>query len=264
VKMNQFGDMTVREFSKTMNGFKRNYGDSLSRSNAATFLEPMNVVLDVPETVNWTDKGLVTPVKNQGHCGSCWSFSATGALEGQHYRKTGKLVSLSEQNLVDCSTDEGNQGCNGGLMDQAFDYIKINKGIDTEASYPYEGKDGRCRFKRPAVGADDTGFVDVTPGNETALMIAVATIGPVSVAIDAGHESFQFYSGGVYFEPQCSSESLDHGVLAVGYGTDPVGGDYWLVKNSWGPTWGDNGYIKMARNKQNHCGIATSASYPIV
>lgn len=149
-------------------------------------------------------------------------------------------------------------------MDQAFQYIKDNKGIDTEKTYPYEGIDDKCRYNPKNSGATDKGAVDIPQGDEAKLAEALATVGPVSVAIDASQESFQFYSKGVYFDQNCSSEQLDHGVLAVGFGTDENGQDYWLVKNSWGTTWGDQGYIKMARNRDNHCGIASSASYPLV
>lgn len=226
-------------------------------------MSPENII-EIPSKVDWRQHGAVTPVKDQKQCGSCWAFSATGALEGQHFRKTNQLVSLSEQNLVDCSQEQGNNGCEGGLMDNAFLYIKMNRGIDTEDSYPYEAVDSSCRYEASELGADDKGYVDISKGSEKQLREAVATVGPVSVAIDASSSSFQLYASGVYYEPNCSTENLDHGVLAVGYGSDRRGGDYWLVKNSWGDSWGDEGYIKMSRNKKNNCGIATSASYPLV
>jgi len=264
LEMNHFGDMNVTEYKNAMNGYRRDLKKVKFTPRGALFMESM-VNLTLPHHVDWRDHGYVTPVKNQGQCGSCWSFSTTGALEGQMKRKTGKLVSLSEQNLVDCSGPEGNQGCNGGLMDSAFDYVKINGGIDTEESYPYEGVDGQCRFSKANIGGEDVGYVDVPQGNEHALKQAVATQGPCAVAIDASHESFQFYSAGVYDEPECSSDELDHGVLVVGYGTDEATNKrYWLVKNSWGPNWGDEGYIKMSRGDDNQCGIASSASYPLV
>ncbi|KAG1702414.1 Cathepsin L [Nymphon striatum] len=257
VAINEYADMTTEEFVGIMNGYKM----SNQTSEGSTFLAPSGV--ELPKTVDWSKKGYVTGIKNQGQCGSCWSFSATGSLEGQHFKKTGKLVSLSEQNLCDCSRSFGNNGCEGGLMDNAFKYIKSNKGIDTEKSYPYTAKDGSCHFKKQDIGATDSGFVDITSGDENALKKAVATVGPISVAIDASHQSFQLYSEGIYNEPECSSTALDHGVLAVGYGSVD-GKDYWLVKNSWGTVWGVKGYIKMTRNGNNQCGIASKASYPLV
>lgn len=260
--MNFFGDLTNEEYKQLVSrGCLRSFNSSLPR-HGSTFLH-FPEVRDLPDTVDWRDKGYVTPIKDQKQCGSCWAFSATGSLEGQTFRKTGKLVSLSEQQLVDCSGDYGNMGCMGGLMDQAFQYIEANGGIDTEDSYPYEAEDRKCRYNPATVGATCTGYVDITSGDEDALQEAVATIGPVSVAIDASQSSFQFYESGVYNEPDCSSEDLDHGVLAVGYGSDG-GSDYWLVKNSWGEDWGFKGFILMTRNKQNQCGIATAASYPLV
>lgn len=255
--INEYADWTNEEFRAFMNGYKM-----ASNRTGTMFMAPENLG-DLPDTVDWRDKGYVTPVKNQKQCGSCWSFSATGSLEGQHFRKTGKLVSLSEQNLVDCSVPQGDHGCMGGLMDFAFIYIKKNNGIDTENCYPYEAKEQQCRFQRTCVGATCSGHVDLPHGDEDALKKALATVGPISVAIDAGHPSFQLYKHGVYNEPTCSPTKLDHGVLAVGYGTDDDQ-DYWLVKNSWGPTWGLGGYIKMSRNRENQCGIATQASYPLV
>ncbi|CAF4526838.1 unnamed protein product, partial [Didymodactylos carnosus] len=236
MKMNKYGDMTHEEFVKQMNGLKMELHSRSVENDRHTFIPPSNV--ELPASV-----------------GSCWAFSATGSLEGQHFKKYNKLVSLSEQNLVDCSGKQGNMGCDGGLMDQAFEYIKVNKGIDTEKSYPYEAEDGKCRFKKQNVGANDTGYTDIKSGSETDLETAIATVGPISVAIDASQDSFQFYSSGVYNEPDCSSTELDHGVLAVGYDTTAKKQDYYIVKNSWGESWGNDGYIWMSRNKKNQCGI---------
>nr|BAN20187.1 cathepsin L [Riptortus pedestris] len=254
LKINKFADLTSEEFRKLYNGYKGKTPSSQVYTDEGG---------DLPASVDWRPKGAVTPIKNQGQCGSCWAFSATGSLEGQTFLKKGKLVSLSEQNLMDCSEDYGNEGCDGGLMDQAFDYIKDNKGIDTEESYPYEAENGKCRFKKASIGATLKSYTDVKSGSESALQSAVANVGPISVAIDAGEFSFQFYESGIYYESACSPSALDHGVLAVGYGSNNKG-DYWIVKNSWGEDWGDKGYILMARNKNNNCGIATQASYPNV
>lgn len=260
LKMNEFGDMTNKEFVQIYNGYRVD----LKKQSAHRKMFTYNPYAEVPESIDWREKGYVTPVKNQGQCGSCWAFSTTGSLEGQHFNATGKLVSLSEQNLVDCSRSFGNMGCNGGLMDSAFEYIKNNSGIDTEASYSYRGKDEKCEFKPSSVGATLSSYVDVESKNEEALKQALGTYGPVSVAIDASHISFQLYSHGVYHSYFCSQSRLDHGVLAVGYGTDSKKGrDYWWVKNSWGPKWGDKGYIRMSRNRKNNCGIATQASFPL-
>jgi len=256
--LNKFTDMTNDEF-RAFKGLRFN-ATAINR-NGENLLQKK--IRKAPESVDWRTKGYVTGVKDQGQCGSCWAFSTTGSLEGQHFKATGKLVSLSEQNLVDCSGAQGNMGCMGGLMDQAFTYIKTNGGIDTEKSYPYTAQDGQCAYNKNNVGARCTGFVDIPSGNEDALKNAIATVGPISVAIDAGHASFQSYSSGVYDEEECSSTMLDHGVLAVGYGSQD-GKDYYIVKNSWGEVWGTKGYILMSRNKNNQCGIATASSYPTV
>lgn len=253
--INEHADKTDEEFGEMSNYVMP------ENITGSTYLSPNNV--QIPDSVDWRTEGYVTPVKNQAACGSCWAFSATGSLEGQHFKKTKTLVSLSEQNLVDCSTTQGNHGCKGGSMLLAFEYIKMNNGIDTEASYPYEAKDLTCRFKASDVGATDTGFTRIPTGDEDALREAVATVGPISVAIDAGHKDFQLYKKGVYSSQECSNKKLDHGVLAVGFGENG-GQKYWLVKNSWGETWGDEGYIMMRRDWDNMCGIATQACYPLV
>jgi len=255
--VNRFADMSSNEFTSRMNGFSNEkrpkfYGD---------FDKLRGSIL--PAAVDWRDAGLVTPVKDQGQCGSCWAFSATGSVEGQHAVATGKLLSLSEQQLVDCSAAYDNWGCGGGLMDSAFAYIRDVGGIESEGDYVYTAMDGNCEFNVKKEVANITGFVDVPHGDELALQKAVALIGPVSIGIDAGHASFQLYESGIYYEPECSSEYLDHGVLAVGYGSEN-GTDFWIVKNSWAGTWGDQGYIKMIRNKDNNCGVASAASFPTV
>ncbi|XP_002732425.1 cathepsin L-like peptidase [Saccoglossus kowalevskii] len=257
--MNQFGDLTNEEYRELMCGYKKSNKTVISKPS--TFLLPSNY--RAPASIDWRTQGYVTDVKDQGACGSCWAFSSTGSLEGQTFKKTGKLVPLSEQQLVDCSGDYGNMGCGGGWMDQAFSYIK-DKGEESEDGYPYTGTDDTCVYDASKVVATDTGYTDIPEMDENALQQAVATVGPISVAIDATHSSFQFYESGVYDEPECSQTNLDHAVLAVGYGTSEEGLDYWIVKNSWSTGWGMQGYIEMSRNKDNQCGIASKASYPVV
>jgi len=258
VGMNKFADLDHEEWqSLYLSKLIKNPASKPDKIHTAT---PGRIF---GSSYNWVDYGYVTGVKDQGQCGSCYSFSATGSLEGQHFKSTGVLTSLSEQNIMDCSRSYGNAGCNGGWMDSAFEYVRDNGGIDTEASYPYRAATERCMYKAANSGATVSGFVDVQSGNEAALLDALSTVGPIAVAIDASKRSFQLYTSGVYSEPRCSSSSLDHGVLAVGYGTSGSS-DYWIVKNSWGTGWGQDGYIWMTRNSNNQCGIATSASYPLV
>jgi len=250
VSMNKFGDLTSKEFARFFLGTRYTHDGDYefkSTSHAAS-------------SWDWRKQGAVTAIKNQGQCGSCWSFSTTGSSEGCHFITKKKLVSLSEQNLMDCSTSYGNQGCDGGLMTQAMDYIIANNGVDTESSYPYTAQDGTCSFSKQNIGGTLKSYTNVNSGDEGDLQKKVQ-MGPTSVAIDASHSSFQFYSSGVYNEPDCSTSQLDHGVLAIGWGTDS-GTDYWIVKNSWGTDWGLNGFIWMSRNLQNQCGIATMATLP--
>ncbi|XP_030896731.1 cathepsin S isoform X2 [Leptonychotes weddellii] len=253
--MNHLGDMTSEEVISLMSSLRV---PSQWQRNI-TYKSNSNQKL--PDSVDWREKGCVTKVKYQGACGACWAFSAVGALEAQLKLKTGKLVSLSAQNLVDCSTEKyRNKGCNGGFMTEAFQYIIDNKGIDSEASYPYKATDGKCRYDSRNRAATCSNYIELPFGSEDALKEAVANKGPVSVAIDAKHSSFFLYRSGVYYDPSCT-QNVNHGVLVVGYG-NLNGKDYWLVKNSWGLSFGDQGYIRMARNSGNHCGIASYPSYP--
>jgi cathepsin L len=256
--LNNMADLTNEEYRKIYLGTWTDSSDEYKQVH--TQVEPITPLAD---TVDWRTKGVVTPIKDQGQCGSCWSFSSTGAIEGIVAIKTGKLTSDSEQNLMDCSTSYGNQGCNGGLMTSAFKYVAANKGIDTEASYPYTAKSGTCHYSTSNIGGVISNYKTVASGSESGLVTAINSQ-PVSVAIDASHNSFQLYKSGIYYEPACSSSRLDHGVLAVGYGsTGATNGDYYIVKNSWGTSWGTAGYIQMARNRSNNCGIATQAAYPV-
>jgi hypothetical protein len=222
--VNEYSDLTHAEF-KTLK-----VGPKIPLRNA-TNVEVLSGVTDT--AVDWRAKGAVTPVKNQGQCGSCWSFSTTGSTEGAVQIATGTLTSLSEQQLMDCSTAEGDHSCEGGLMDYGFEYIIKNGGIDSEADYPYKMRDEACdSAKEGRKVASVASYKDVTPNQEAQLALAVG-IGPVSVAIEADQQSFQGYKGGV-LTAACGTK-LDHGVLAVGYGVDG-GTEYWIVKNSWGAT----------------------------
>jgi len=216
---------------------------------------------DLPTAWDWVSKGAVTPPKNQGQCGSCWAFSTTGALEGAWQIAKGMLVALSEQQFVDCSKE--NNACGGGNMDAAFAFAK-DHAICTEASYPYSAKAGSCRTQcqeglpRGAVA----GYRDVAVNDERALMEAVLRQ-PVSVAIEADQAAFQLYGGGVL--TKTCGDKLDHGVLLVGFGTD-AGLDYWKVRNSWGPSFGEGGYIRIQRGASGpgECGIQSMPSYPVI
>ncbi|XP_038681472.1 senescence-specific cysteine protease SAG39-like [Tripterygium wilfordii] len=259
LSVNAFADQTNEEFRASRNGLKRTNAPSSVKTTPFKYAD----VTAAPASLDWRKKGAVTPIKNQGQCGSCWAFSTIAATEGIHQIKTGKLLSLSEQELVDCDTQGEDHGCMGGLMEDGFEFIIHNKGITTEAKYPYNATDDSCNKKEEAShDASITGYEQVPANSEEALLKAVANQ-PVSVSIDASGSAFQFYSSGV-FSGACGT-MLDHGVTAVGYGTTTNGTKYWIVKNSWGTEWGEEGYIRMQRDidaKEGLCGIAMDSSYP--
>jgi KDEL-tailed cysteine endopeptidase len=259
---NQFSGMDEYDFSQYVKNKMLNYSSSI-------FYEANKIY--IPESVDWRDKNAVTPVKDQGQCGSCWAFSTTGSLEGIYAIQSGELVSFSEQQLVDCDNLKHggkNHGCNGGMMDSAFSWIDKNDGLCTEESYPYISQNGEtetCKKTCDVVPKSQIqSWVDVQ-SSDSALMSAIAQQ-PVSIAIEADQIDFQLYESGV-FTGKCGT-SLDHGVLVVGYGNENSE-DYYLVKNSWGTTWGNQGYIKLGRGQQyndgqGQCGILLEASYPVL
>ncbi|KAL8151148.1 hypothetical protein V2J09_020956 [Rumex salicifolius] len=258
--LNEFADMTNEEFRSSRTGFKAIKSVQNSKFNTYMY----DNFTAVPSSMDWRTKGAVTPIKNQGSCGCCWAFSAVAAVEGLTHIKSGQLVSLSEQELVDCDTSMGDEGCDGGLMDTAFTFIHNNGGLATESAYPYAGSDGTCKAARGAHKAGKIGGYEDVPGNSEASLLKAVANQPVAVAVEGSGFGFQFYSGGV-FGGECGTD-LDHAVLAVGYGSTKEGVKYWVVKNSWGGTWGEKGYMRIKRDvaaKEGLCGLAMMPSYPI-
>ncbi|KAL7566737.1 hypothetical protein ACA910_017787 [Epithemia clementina (nom. ined.)] len=263
-KLGAFSNVAPQAFkSKLMMAAEQEEASDEDRRKMFESMTP----LTLPDYINWKQMGGVTAIKNQGACGSCWAFSTTGALEGAKFIKTGELVALSEQNLLDC--DHQDLGCNGGLMDNAFKFDEKSGGLCSEADYPYQARQGKtCMTNCTDVpGSLVKTFIDVPPGDEKALLSAVA-MQPISVAIEASQFVFQFYKEGVITDDSCGSNAnVDHGVLAVGYGTDlETQAPYFLVKNSWGEGWGDGGFVKIGRggkNKFGVCAILKMASFPV-
>jgi KDEL-tailed cysteine endopeptidase len=253
VGINKFADWTPAEYRRMLS-YKPTRGAKLVE-------ETLNV--SIPASIDWRTEGAVNPIKDQGQCGSCWAFSAVGALESRYKINSGTLYSLSEQQLVDCAKGSpySSEGCNGGEMTDGFDYSAA-KGMMTEADYPYKAYDQTCAYNAAKVTAvKGLGHAMVTANNALALKTAVAA-GPVSVAIEADTFVFQFYSGGILNSKNCGT-NLDHGVIAVGYGVDATKGEYYIVRNSWGASWGLKGYVNIAIvDGQGICGIQMEPTYP--
>lgn len=248
--MTQFSDWTEDEFRSFALGYRM-----APLPENVSLAAPLDITA-APSEIDWVAKGAVTPVKNQGQCGSCWAFSTTGDIEGAVFTSTGKLVSLSEQDLVDC--DKVDQGCQGGLPQNAFAQIIKEGGIDTESSYPYKGSGGQCQFSKANIGAKISSWEKVSQ-DEDQLAAYVAANGPVSIGINAG--PMQWYMGGIAnpFSILCNPKQLDHGVLIVGFGEEN-GKKYWKIKNSWGASWGEKGYYRIIRGV-GKCGLNTMATH---
>jgi len=276
--VNQFADLTNAEFAKMVNGYRPDLKNTNLKNGEGVAIGKKCThknLTDIPTEVDWRDKGFVTEVKNQGQCGSCWAFSTTGAIEGAWKLAGNPLLSVSEEELVQCDKKK-DEGCNGGIMENAYEWVIGNGGITGEKLYPYSsgtGITGVCQTKKIAVKkAHISDYCDIVHDDEKDLEQALAQQ-PVAVAIEADQTAFQFYHGGILSAKKCGVK-LDHGVLAVGYGVDPkTKMQYWIVKNSWGGMWGDKGYIKMEKMPKKHkgkkaphsaCGIAKAASYPVV
>ncbi|CAG9822076.1 unnamed protein product, partial [Phaedon cochleariae] len=259
IGITQFADMTHEEFRKILGRQKKIKPAASAAILETTWIEA--TTKKIPDEWDWRHEGAVSDIKDQANCGSCWAFSATGAMEGQNAIHHKIRIPLSEQQLLDCSGEYGNGDCIAGGDEKAsFAYVK-DHGIETEAQYPYTGNKTKCMFDESRTLLNITGYKEL-PGNEEALKQAIASIGPISVAIDA--DNIQLYVGGIY-TTKCKTIDINHAVLAVGYGSQSTKNgtiDYWIIKNSWGKTWGEQGYIRIQRNADNLCGIGLESSYP--
>jgi len=267
----KFSDLTPAEFRRTFLGLKTSRRSFLRQMAGSTHDAPVLPTDGLPEDFDWRDHGAVGPVKNQGSCGSCWSFSASGALEGANYLATGKMEVLSEQQMVDCDhecdssePDSCDAGCNGGLMTSAFSYLLKSGGLEREKDYPYTGKDGTCKFDKSKIAASVQNF-SVVSVDEEQIAANLLKHGPLAIGINAAY--MQTYIGGVSC-PYICGRSLDHGVLLVGYGASGFAPSrlknkpYWIIKNSWGENWGEKGYYKICKgsNVRNKCGVDSMVS----
>jgi len=258
--INQFTDMHVEEL------LNRNERLIVSRETRewmipkTTINVPESAGIPLPDSFDWRVPGCVTPVRNISVCQSSVVYSIAGSIEGQFCGETGRLVPLSTQQIYDCMP----LGCHGTTMDEVYSYLEKAGGLESEEDYPDSGHGvGSCLFDKRYIAIAIAGAVNISEGGEQSLKESVAIFSPVSVEVDASHISFQAYKSGVYYEPACQEHNLNHAMLVVGYGTDN-GTDYWIVKNTWGTSWGESGYIRMSRNRNNNCGIASNPIFPVI
>jgi cathepsin L len=257
--INKFADLTFEEFSK-MNSMSDDFDVPDAAEGLEIFEQPKSLI--IPKSFDWRNFHAVTVVKDQKDCGSCYAFAAIGSAEGQIFMKTGKLLSLSEQEIIDCASSDATFGCDGGYLFGVFNYIKQNRGISLEKDFPFSGIKNSCKTDKSKFEVTLKGFVELPSNDEDLLQQALLSIGPLAVLIDINHESFMRYESGIYYEPNCS-DNTNHAALLVGYGTEN-GIDYWTLKNSYSTSYGEKGFLRIARNQNNHCGIASFATFPLI
>ncbi|XP_030371983.1 cathepsin L-like [Scaptodrosophila lebanonensis] len=259
--INQFSDMLPEELELYTTGRISSSQMAEQGNHTVIFMPPPHVTL--PKEVDWREYNAVTPVFKQGDCSSCWAVVAAGVLESQYFMKTRQLIPLSVQNLLDCSSKYGNYNCSGGLARNALKYVRDNGGVDTQKAYPYKGVSEMCQYQQKnEIPITIEHICNIPKGDERAMAFAVAFIGPVAAGINS-ITGLHGYKGGVFYNKHCS-QVLTHEVLVIGFGTDPQEGDYWLIKNSWGTAWGEKGFGRIARNRDNQCGIASDVLVPLI
>jgi cathepsin L len=269
--INKFADLTFAEyteiytFNQSMKAHQPKLKEETIKPTKVIFQADSDEDLDeLPSAFDWRDRGAVTPVKDQLKCGSCYAMSAIGAIESHHFIRTGQLVSLSEQEIIDCAGEEYNLNqCFGGVEFKVFEYIRDRGGISAQSDYPYTGKFGECRRADKPVNISVKGYGFVQSENSETFKRALVSEGPLTIGVDQTQESFMRYAGGIYFEPNCEENYLTHAVLLVGFGVED-GEEFWVIKNSFGVTWGENGYMRIAMNRGNDCGVKKAAEFPIV
>ncbi|XP_011180419.1 procathepsin L [Zeugodacus cucurbitae] len=263
LNINPLADLTRREVGRLTASRITFIGEEIT-SKHTNFVTAKANLQNLPDSFDWREKGGVTPPGFQGFdCGSCWSFATAAALEGHLFRRTGILVPLSQQNLVDCAEEYGNMGCDGGFQEYGFEYIR-DHGISIANNYPYtQMENAQCHRNDTGKGVQIRDYARIKPGDEEKMKEVIATLGPLACSINGSPISFEQYMGGIYDDNECNQEEVNHSVVVVGYGTEN-GRDYWIIKNSYSENWGEAGFMRLLRNANSFCGIASECSYPIL